>query len=217
MNTLIDANAAKLAGLQIDTLQKVRSGHITLDHWEGFNLLTKEERDKLFGNGTAPVVKEKPKPQSILRLISGEERLMLDPTDGKETIPNAKAVFPAHIDSDFRNWEADETSEPTGETRVAVYEMVQDAKFEAMFTSLSAEKETLCLTHSQIIGFVKKYRNWLRTDGYATFFLFRSHGKFFVAYVCFDDCGPLEVGVFRFEYDRVWSGDYRHRVVVPQL
>lgn len=45
----IEANAAKLAGLQIDLLQKIRSrnGQVTLKHLEWFLDLTKEERDYL--------------------------------------------------------------------------------------------------------------------------------------------------------------------------
>jgi len=45
--TGIGADAAKLAGLQIDTLQKVRSGQITLGQWERFNNLSFEERNRL--------------------------------------------------------------------------------------------------------------------------------------------------------------------------
>ena len=47
MKNVIEADAAKLAGLQIDTLQKIRNGQITLEHLEWFNKLKKEERDKL--------------------------------------------------------------------------------------------------------------------------------------------------------------------------
>src|SRR3989344_401881 len=43
--TVIGADTAKLAGLQIDLLQKMRQGHITLDHLEWFNNLTKDDRD----------------------------------------------------------------------------------------------------------------------------------------------------------------------------
>lgn len=43
MNTIIDADAAKLAGLLIDTLQKVRSRRITLGQWERFNNLSTDE------------------------------------------------------------------------------------------------------------------------------------------------------------------------------
>ena len=50
MNTIIDADAAKLAGLQIDTLQKVRSGQITLGQWERFNNLSTDDREARFGD-----------------------------------------------------------------------------------------------------------------------------------------------------------------------
>ena len=50
MSDIIGADAAKLAGLQIDTLQKVRSGKITLKQWEWFNNLSCGQREKLVGN-----------------------------------------------------------------------------------------------------------------------------------------------------------------------
>ncbi len=49
MNTTIDADAARLAGLQIDTLQKVRSGQLTLDQWERFNNLSLDDREARLG------------------------------------------------------------------------------------------------------------------------------------------------------------------------
>ncbi len=52
MEKNIGADAAKLAGLQIDTLQKVRNGQITLEHLEWFDKLNKVERDKLAGINT---------------------------------------------------------------------------------------------------------------------------------------------------------------------
>ncbi len=52
MEKNIGADAAKLAGLQIDILQKVRNGQITLEHLEWFNKLNKVERDKLAGINT---------------------------------------------------------------------------------------------------------------------------------------------------------------------
>jgi hypothetical protein len=46
MTIVIGAEAAKMAGLQIDTLQKARQGQITLEQWEWFNGLTKEGRER---------------------------------------------------------------------------------------------------------------------------------------------------------------------------
>ena len=48
----IGADAAKLAGLQIDFLQKFRNGQITTSHLEWFLGLTKEERTLLSGTST---------------------------------------------------------------------------------------------------------------------------------------------------------------------
>lgn len=49
MKNIIGADTAKLAGLQIDTLQKIRNGQIILEHLEWFNKLNKTERDRLAG------------------------------------------------------------------------------------------------------------------------------------------------------------------------
>lgn len=152
----------------------------------------------------------------ILRLISAGETLVLDETDGAETIPASEGVF-VHIDGNFKGWNADEASGPTPKTPVAVHELARDATFAQMFGSGSTDPSSLCLTQSQILNFIKKHRNWLRTDGYATFFLFRSRGELFVAYVYFLDRGRLNAYVYRFASVYVWLAGYGHRLVLPQL
>lgn len=152
----------------------------------------------------------------FLELISGNESLILDPVDGKETLTVAKDVF-AYIDSDFKNYGAGEKGPATEATPVRVYELTKDATFPQLFGSLSSDVNKLCLTQAQIKGFVKKYRNWLRVDGYATFFLFESNKNFFVACVHVLSDGTLKVFVYRLVYSSVWFAEDRHRVVVPQL
>ena len=156
-----------------------------------------------------------PEPASILNLLSRGESLVLDVVDGTETLANATDIF-AYIDSDFRNWGTDRKGPATKETNVAVYEMVKDATFSQMFGSLSSDLNNLCLTQAQIINFVKKYRRWLHTDGYATFFLFESGGGFFVASVDLDSGGGLGVLVRRLENSNVWNAGIRHRLVLPK-
>ena len=150
----------------------------------------------------------------FLKLISDGQELIIDATDGKEILADAKDVF-AWIDNDFVNWGANEPGQSTEATSVQVYEMTKDANFNNMFESLG-NPENLCLTQAQIKGFVKKHRDWLRTDGYGTFFLFKSNGNMFVADVYVSSDG-LYVNVYRFGYSFVWDAEYRHRVVVPQL
>jgi len=86
-----------------------------------------------------------------------------------------------------------------------------------MLGSLSADISKLCFTQHQIINFVEKHFNWLRTGGYATFLPFVSYGHFFVADVRVDSDGGLNVYVYRFGRGLVWGADDRPRVVVPQL
>ncbi len=157
------------------------------------------------------------KKSEFFRLLNGGETLVLDECDGTNIIAEAGDVF-AFIDSDFKNWKADEKGPATEKTPVHVYEMEEkDGTFSQLFCSLSSDLQKLCLTQDQIIGFVKKHRNWLRTDGYGTFFLFRSNDNFFVAGVIFDSGGGLKVYVRRLTYDFVWSAGGRPRIVVPQL
>ncbi|HUT96094.1 MAG TPA: hypothetical protein VMW82_00795 [Candidatus Paceibacterota bacterium] len=56
MKEIIGAEAAKLAGLWVDALQKMRDGQMALSHLEWFNNLTKDDRDR-FMTGGKPVSK----------------------------------------------------------------------------------------------------------------------------------------------------------------
>lgn len=151
-----------------------------------------------------------------LKLISGNETLVIDQCDGSRVIADANDVFD-YIDSDFRNWKADEVGQATLDTPVNVCELVKDGTFSDFFSSLTPDMDKLCFTQDQIIGFVKKHRDWLRTDGLATFFPFKSHNKFFVARVRFDSDGRLHVSVHELEFGGRWGAGGRRRVVVPQL
>jgi hypothetical protein len=153
---------------------------------------------------------------SLLKLISGGETLTVDAYDGTEILADAKDVF-NYIDSDFRNWKADEAGKATDETPVNVYEMVKDGTYAELFSSLNSDVEKLFFTQAQIKGFVKKHRKWLRKDGYGTFFPFKSNGKRFVAFVYVFSDDRLSVLVRMFEGDGVWRAEGRPRIVVPQL
>jgi len=156
---------------------------------------------------------EKPT-SSILKLLSASETLTIESLDGKEFIHGDRKVFKSYIDDDFKNWKLNQASEATKETAVQVHELVEDATFAKMFTSLSGDLDKLCLTQHQIKRFCVKYPGQLSQSG-ATFFLFKLNGEYFVAYVYVHD-GGLYVYVNRFEYDFLWDAEYGHRLVVPQ-
>lgn len=139
-----------------------------------------------------------------LRPISGAEILTLEPTDGTETIAQARDLFTGRLlDPDFKDWGCDVKSEPTGKVNVIVHEMVKDETFAQIFSGLSEDLDKSCLTQAQIVQFMKKYRRWLRTDGYATFFLFKVGSKFFVARVRLYSDGRREAYVYHFLDDHV--------------
>ncbi|MDP2944204.1 MAG: hypothetical protein Q8N57_01360 [bacterium] len=156
------------------------------------------------------------KANSILKFISKGESLLIDAVSGKETLAQAKDVFPSGIDPDFEKWGTDEASQATEETPAQVHEMVKDATFAQMFGSLGTDLDKLCFTQHQIKNFCKKHPNWLRADGYATFFLFKVKDQYSVAGVGVGG-GGLFVNVHRLELGLVWNAEYLHRVVVPQL
>ena len=148
-----------------------------------------------------------------LKLISGEGEIIIDSCDGTEPLSEATDTF-VSIDHDFENLEK---GGPTEAIKVGVYGLIKDSQFTGFFNSVGVGLDKLCFTQHQIKKFVQKHRNWLRTNGYATFFLFKSKGKFFVAYVFIRDDGTLRVGVFRLVCDALWVAEYRPRVVIPQL
>lgn len=219
MPAATDANVdgLELASLQVSFWEKVVSGELTIDQLRWFIDLTSEQRDTLMNGQEAPAqaLESLAEKMVILRCIS--EELVIDATDGGEVIPGDKETFPGGIDSDFQNWGADEAGGPTPATKVKVHEMVADATFKQMFDSVTKKTDKLCLTQGQIKKFCQQHRDKLRKEGYATFFVFKSKGKFFVADVYFGGIGRLEVDVDQFEFDRVWSAEHRRRVVIPQL
>jgi len=138
------------------------------------------------------------------------QNIQIPKTTGKETIANSKLFY--YIDSDFKNYGADELGEKQPATDLAVCELTEDMTFKQMFT----KPDEMALTQSQILEFIEDNKDKLRQDGYSTFFLFKSKGNFFVAGVGVRSVG-LSVRVYRFENDGVWGAAGRHRMVVPQL
>ena len=116
---------------------------------------------------------------------------------------------------DLKNWNTDKPGKATEKTTVVVHEMVKDATFAQIFGFLGTDLDKLCLTQHQIKAFCKKHSNRLRSDGYATFFLFKVEDQFFVAGVLVDSDG-LDVFVYRLERGSVWFARCAPRVVFPQ-
>ena len=155
---------------------------------------------------------------SILRLISGTEKLAIEALDGKACISDAKKVF-FRIDKDFKEWGLDQSGSATGETLVDVSEIVKDATFVQIFTGISSNLEKIVMTQAQIIYFCKKHLDWLRQEKYATFFLTKVAGEcsdeYFVVFVHVVPEGQL-IYVGRLGNNKIWAAN-NLRVVYPRL
>ncbi|MBN2093950.1 MAG: hypothetical protein JW740_01055 [Candidatus Zambryskibacteria bacterium] len=155
--------------------------------------------------------------KSILRLISGSKEIVISATAGGRTIAEAKGIFTGGIDRDFVNWDLNTPNEARPKTPVEVHEMVEDDNFKAIFDSFNRSLDDLCFTQDQIITFIEDHKDWLRRNGYGTFFLMKKNGKFFVVYVTLDSDERPHAFVYHLSNAYLWSADYRRRVVVPQL
>ena len=193
------ASAAKKTNVDLDRVQAVVGKPGVL-----FNF---------FESLLADSVEAKP---SILRLISGGEKIMIEALDGKAYISDAKKTFKSFIDPDFKNWGLNQSSPATAETLLDVSEMTSDGTFVQIFAGITPDLDKIVMTQAQIIRFCEKHPTWLRQEGYATFFLTKVGGEYFVVHVRVFD-GGLNVRVNRLGLGHVWRGEYRHRVVSPQL
>ncbi len=154
---------------------------------------------------------------TFLKLISGTESLVIEALDGQATIAKAENVFMSYIDSDFKSLGLDKASPATVKTGLDIYDLKTDATFSQMFGSLADNLDKLVMSQAQIISFCQKYPDWLRQDGYATFFLIKENKQYFVTSVGMNG-GGLRVEVIHLENDcAVWKARERYRLVTPSF
>jgi len=210
--TLEQIAAQDFAGLQVDQLCKLRNGNLTFEQVKWFNNLSFDQREALMGK----------QPALYLKLLSsaGGEPLILDALDGKETLLYATDVFTCGIDPCFKSWGTNKPGMATKKQKVAVYELVKDARFEQMYNSLETRLENLCLTQSQIKNFCKKYHRWVCQNNHDLFFLFEVEEQFLVARVIVGvivGSDGLYVSVHRQWEQSIWRAESAPCLVVPQL
>jgi len=183
---------------------------------------TEEELDDFLKRKIAPQVIA-----GILRLISNGQILKLKALAGGRLIYNAAGTFKSFIDSDFVKWGIDKPGIATPETILQVHEMIGDGKLMDIFCSLPGAWNQKWVSQDQVIEFCETLPEWLRQEGYATFFLIKKDENNLI-----DENGPesnlvvvnvhvnsdgLDVDVRRLGRDDVLDGENRRRVVSPQL
>jgi hypothetical protein len=183
---------------------------------------TEEELDDFLKRKIEPTVNE-----SILRLVSPMGGLIINALDGSRLIYEAKKTFKSFLDNDFVNWGINNPGIATPKTLIQVREMIGDGKFMDIFRALPGTWNQKWVSQNQVIEFCETLPEWLRQEVYATFFLIKKDENKPI-----DENNPednlvvvsvgvlsdgLGVGVYRLGHDDVWHGEYRHRVVSPQL
>jgi len=205
------------SALEIALDQLETDGEISLDGLQRVLGKGRQLKSKAIGFLKEAIRELAQEVKPFTKLISGGKQIAIGATDGTETLANAGDVFKGWVDPDFKNWDLDVPSDPTKETKVQVHEMVQDGTFAQIFNGFGTDLNDLCFSQAQIKKFCKEHADWLRTEGYGTFFLFKKGEQFFVAYVYVSSDG-LDVHVRRLDYGAyVWDAEYALRVVVPQL
>lgn len=153
----------------------------------------------------------------ILKLLSGEENLLIDSCDGKAILRTAIKTFSSGIN--FGLWEIQGYSKPTEPITVDVYDILGKNTIKEIVNSLTDDLSKVCLTPQQIIQFCDKYPEWLAELpdlDCLTLFLFKNNDQFFIADV------RVRSGLYL--YVNGYSGDsifdsrkIPHRLVVPKL
>jgi len=151
-----------------------------------------------------------------LKCISENKQIVIDQCDGNETIGYAVGLF-SYISSNFEDWGADEKGQSTEKTPVKVYEIKNDVFYSQIFSEPNTDVAKSCLTQHQICSFVDRHRNWLRPDGYSTFFLFMSKGNCFITGMSFGANYKLEVFLCQFKNANTLDVQRYDRIVVPRL
>ncbi|HEV7701867.1 MAG TPA: hypothetical protein VGO63_00250 [Candidatus Paceibacterota bacterium] len=101
-----------------------------------------------------------------------KKKLVIDKTNGAETIPKAKDVF-TYIDPDFSKL-VNTAGKPSKKLRINMYQVILNKTKVNIFKALGNPKK-LRLTQPQIIQFCKKYARklWVKSnDEQVVFFLF---------------------------------------------
>lgn len=150
-----------------------------------------------------------------LRLVLNDITFEIPAVDGTRVISSANNVF-SMIDSSLEKMGADEQGLATERAYACVYYREEDMHFAEMFSLLSSDISELCFTQAQIVRFLQIYKDWLKGNAYFVYFLFESHGEFFVARVSVgtDLKDNFGVYVYQLGYSQTWDQD-RSFVVVP--
>lgn len=155
------------------------------------------------------------KDTKYLKLISCGERIVIEPTDGKDIIVREAELFSIGIDMDLNNIDTEFEGEPAKETAVQIFEMTKSGTLNQVLRSFEENLDNISLTQSQIISFVKNNEKWFRTGSYTMAFLFFVGESYCVVRVTWID-GEFYATIVNLANNSVWRSSNRVRFVIPE-
>ncbi len=145
-------------------------------------------------------------------------------TTGQRTFVQAKAMFPAHFDSNFENYGTDVPGKPAPKTKFEVFEMIQPGSFQDILDRFDICTRKLFLSQDQALACIENNPGLFFQQGWATFLPFgvktgegtsNEKEEFFVAIPRRVGAG-LEVHLRRHSLDCVLSVEPGLLFVFPQ-
>lgn len=139
----------------------------------------------------------------------------IDHVDGTKTFATATHVF-HHVDTNFRLWGLFTRSTATLPTNGRVFQLNVRTTLREAFKRVSQDLMSLAFSQSQVIWICENRPDLLASDGAATFFLFESYGRLFVAYVTeevADGTRWLHAARLTTSEPELWDGDKGHRLI----
>lgn len=152
-----------------------------------------------------------------LKHVHTDKVFEIDPCDGTRTIANAKDIFKEGI---FLNDNFLSSKSPKTESvKVNFYQPIKNTDYRTMFSSFCRDAnkpKEIVFTQNQVLDFCEKYLlNYpYLIKGSSVSMPFKDNDEYFVAFVRVFS-GLLFLHVYDFKFDFLWSGDSRHKVVVP--
>ncbi|MDB4984807.1 MAG: hypothetical protein JWM20_986 [Patescibacteria group bacterium] len=125
----------------------------------------------------------------FLKLISGEQEIIIDACDGTRSIADSEEIFTRFLDPSFKDAFFDKTGKETKEISLEISEITKMSTLQKIFHSLEIDPENLRLTQHQIINFCEKYPDKFLINGKPTLFLFKMGSSVCVASIARDSCG----------------------------
>jgi len=152
----------------------------------------------------------------ILRLISGDKKIVIKASDGKAIIANATSTFRVYIHNDFKTDPGLDAPGPaTPEMLVDVYETIEDATKPQVFACLNSDLDKLVMTPSQIKLFCDEHPDWFKKDDGNLFLTKVDDNGYFVIDVGMISTSQLYIEPRRLKCDDHYYHDPFTRIFVP--